>query len=94
MIGYEGTNMEFADKSVAFVQWIISIVKINKNARLVFLFTEEREKKIMREERDACFHTMAIDCTNAAVVGPAVVICVGPLYDKYVDGIYEVMYTQ
>jgi len=30
----------------------------------------ERERERERE-RDACFHTMAIDCTNAAVVGLA-----------------------
>lgn len=41
MVGYEGTNMEFVDKTVAFVQRIISIAGINKGARLAF-FTEER----------------------------------------------------
>jgi len=77
MIEYEGTNMVFVDKTVTFVQWIISIVRINKNASPFFLLKKERgklweERERERErERDACFHTMAIDCTNAAVVGLA-----------------------
>lgn len=81
--------MEFVDKIVAFVQWIISIAGINKNARLgfFFFFTKESERKIMREERCVFLHIITIDCTNVAVVGPAVVICVRPLYDKYINGI-------